>query len=290
MGAASSEAASIAIFGRISTEAQAQGGLLRWHTISRRSSGELYRPSWQAGRRKSQIPRRLRCRAGQGRSMPKAAEYRTRCRLPTASHMPSRCRRRAREKSRAISTSSPPLEGFWWQDRTDGEIDYARKDDFIFISHPSARFRHSRGLRLGSFEAAAAKLDFSAVELLRSTRAFAFSACIPGPYDDEPATIDAMRTFAAERGATPLTLRSPSASRRHLSTAQVRAGSPRRDPSSPKVDLAKRVTPIGFGFWARSPWHGRQRDAPCDRWRRPRRGSARSFAPPRTASTPRSWR
>ena len=28
----------------------------------------------------------------------------------------------------------PPLEGFWWQDRTDGEIDYARKDDFNFIS------------------------------------------------------------------------------------------------------------------------------------------------------------
>ena len=26
----------------------------------------------------------------------------------------------------------PPLEGFWWQDRTDGEIDYARKDDFNF--------------------------------------------------------------------------------------------------------------------------------------------------------------
>ena len=46
----------------------------------------------------------------------------------------------------------PPLEGFWWQDRTDGEIDYARKDDFNFISCiPSARFRHSRGLRLGSF-------------------------------------------------------------------------------------------------------------------------------------------
>ena len=28
----------------------------------------------------------------------------------------------------------PPLEGFWWQDRADGEIDYARKDDFNFIS------------------------------------------------------------------------------------------------------------------------------------------------------------
>ena len=27
----------------------------------------------------------------------------------------------------------PPLEGFWGQDRADGEIDYARKDDFYFI-------------------------------------------------------------------------------------------------------------------------------------------------------------
>ena len=40
----------------------------------------------------------------------------------------------------------------------------------------------------------------------------------------------------------------------------------------------------------RSPWRGRQRDVPCDRWRRPRRGSARSFAPSRTTSSPRSWR
>ena len=28
----------------------------------------------------------------------------------------------------------PPLEGFWWQDRADGGIDYVRKDDFSFIS------------------------------------------------------------------------------------------------------------------------------------------------------------
>lgn len=28
----------------------------------------------------------------------------------------------------------PPLEGFWWQDRADSEIDYARKNDFNFIS------------------------------------------------------------------------------------------------------------------------------------------------------------
>ena len=29
----------------------------------------------------------------------------------------------------------PPLEGFWWQDRTDGEIDCARRGDFSFISY-----------------------------------------------------------------------------------------------------------------------------------------------------------
>ncbi len=28
----------------------------------------------------------------------------------------------------------PPLEGFWWQDPADGQIDYARKGDFNFIS------------------------------------------------------------------------------------------------------------------------------------------------------------
>ncbi len=37
----------------------------------------------------------------------------------------------------------PPLEGFWWQDRADGEIDYARKDDFNFIPYIClARLRH----------------------------------------------------------------------------------------------------------------------------------------------------
>ena len=28
----------------------------------------------------------------------------------------------------------PPLEGFWWQDPADDQIDYARKGDFNFIS------------------------------------------------------------------------------------------------------------------------------------------------------------
>lgn len=63
----------------------------------------------------------------------------------------------------------PPLEGFWWQERTNGEIDYARKDDFNFISC----IRLPDFVTRDDFEwavaeaAAKKKLDFSAVELLR---------------------------------------------------------------------------------------------------------------------------
>ena len=47
------------------------------------------------------------------------------------------------------------------------------------------------------------KLDFSAVELLRVDEGLCVQCMHTGPYDDEPATIDAMRTFAAERGYAP---------------------------------------------------------------------------------------
>lgn len=183
----------------------------------------------------------------------------------------------------------PPLEGFWWQDRADGGVDYARKDDFNFISCirlPDFVTREDFDWAV-SEAAAKKKLDFSAVELLRADEGLCAQCMHTGPYDDEPATIDAMRTFAAERGYAPRLLRSPSASRDlPLRPAQVRAGEAQdRDPSSHKVDLAKRVTPIASAFGG-SPWRGRQRDVPCDWWRRPRRGSARSFAPPRTTSSP----
>ena len=56
----------------------------------------------------------------------------------------------------------------------------------------------------GKSEAAAKKkLDFSAVELLRVDESLCVQCMHTGPYDDEPATIDAMRTFAAERGYAP---------------------------------------------------------------------------------------
>lgn len=141
----------------------------------------------------------------------------------------------------------PPLEGFWWQDRADGEIDYARKDDFNFISCirlPDFVTREDFDWAV-SEAAAKKKLDFSAVELLRVDEGLCVQCMHTGPYDDEPATVDAMRAFAAEQGLRPRLLRSPPASRDlPLRPAQVRAGEAQdRDPPSHKVDLAKRVAP-----------------------------------------------
>ena len=99
----------------------------------------------------------------------------------------------------------PPLEDFWWHAHTAGGIDYARKDDFNFISCirlPAFVTREALG-RAVSEAAAKKKLDFSAVELLRGDEGLCVQCMHTGPYDDEPATIDAMRTFAAERGYAP---------------------------------------------------------------------------------------
>ena len=99
----------------------------------------------------------------------------------------------------------PPLEGFWWQDRADGEIYYARKDDFNFISCirlPDFVTRDDFDWAV-SEAAAKKKLDFSAVELLRVDEGLCVQCMHTGPYDGEPATVDAMRAFAAEQGYAP---------------------------------------------------------------------------------------
>lgn len=79
----------------------------------------------------------------------------------------------------------PPLEGFWWQDHTDGEIDYARKDDFSFISCirlPDFVTREDFDWAV-SEAAAKKKLDFSAVELLRVDEGLCVQCMHTGPYD-----------------------------------------------------------------------------------------------------------
>lgn len=113
----------------------------------------------------------------------------------------------------------PPLEGFWWQGerhsvnamlQTDragrrervSEIDYARKEDFQWISV----------IRLPDFvtkddfdwavrEAAVKKKqDFSKVEFFTYDEGVCVQCMHIGAYDDEPATVKAMHLFMKEQG------------------------------------------------------------------------------------------
>lgn len=107
----------------------------------------------------------------------------------------------------------PPLEGFWWQEGDDGSIDYTRKGDFNFISC----------IRLPDFvvkedfdwavdEATAKKkLDFSSAEFVKIDEGLCVQCMHVGPYDSEPATINAMHEFALTQGYEP----DFSAERRH---------------------------------------------------------------------------
>ena len=99
--------------------------------------------------------------------------------------MPSRCRRRVRGKSRLFRLRRAAARGFWWQDRADDEIDYARKDDFSFISCirlPDFVTREDFDWAV-SEAAAKKKLDFSAVELLRVDEGLCVQCMHTGPYD-----------------------------------------------------------------------------------------------------------
>lgn len=47
------------------------------------------------------------------------------------------------------------------------------------------------------------KLDFSAVELLKVDEGLCVQCMHTGPYDSEPATVDAMHEYATEQGYVP---------------------------------------------------------------------------------------
>lgn len=95
----------------------------------------------------------------------------------------------------------PPLEGFWWQDNTEG-IDYNRKEDMNFISV----------IRLPDFvmeddfnwavkEATKKKgTDFSKVEFLTFDEGECVQCMHIGSYDDEPKTVDLMHTYMNDKG------------------------------------------------------------------------------------------
>lgn len=95
----------------------------------------------------------------------------------------------------------PPLEGFWWQEGTDG-IDYTRKAEFYWISV----IRLPDFVTKADFEWAVAeaekkkKQDFSKVEFLTVAEGLCVQCMHIGPFDEEPATITRMEQYLLENG------------------------------------------------------------------------------------------
>lgn len=95
----------------------------------------------------------------------------------------------------------PPLEGFWWQENTEG-VDYSDKSAFHWISL----------IRLPDFvtkkdfewavEAASKKkkLDCSAAEFLTIDEGLCVQIMHQGSFDSEPETVSLMDAFLAQNG------------------------------------------------------------------------------------------
>lgn len=96
----------------------------------------------------------------------------------------------------------PPLEGFWWQDIHTMGVDYTRKDDMHFISV----IRLPEFVTREEFDWAVAeatrkkKQDFSKAEFWHYDEGLCVQCMHLGPYDDEPATVEAMHRHMAVNG------------------------------------------------------------------------------------------
>lgn len=97
-----------------------------------------------------------------------------------------------------------PLEGLWWQKGING-IDYAKKEDFEWISMIRLPDFVTRAEFDWAIEEATEKkkTDFSKVEFLTYEEGLCVQCMHIGPYDEEPATIEAMDKFAKEQGFSP---------------------------------------------------------------------------------------
>lgn len=95
----------------------------------------------------------------------------------------------------------PPLEGFWWQDGTDG-IDYAHKENYCWIS----LIRLPDFVTKADFDWAISeatqkkKTDFSKVEFFTYDEGLCIQCMHIGAYDDEPATVALMDAYIKENG------------------------------------------------------------------------------------------
>lgn len=95
----------------------------------------------------------------------------------------------------------PPLEGLWWQKGVSG-IDYSKKETFEWISMIRLPdFVTKEDFNWAVAEATKKKgLDFSRTEFFTYREGLCVQCMHVGPYDAEPATIEKMDAYAAERG------------------------------------------------------------------------------------------
>lgn len=95
----------------------------------------------------------------------------------------------------------PPLEGFWWQDGTEG-IDYSHKETFKFISVIRLPdFVAEEDFKWAVDEAEKKKkADFSKVWFMPYDEGLCVQCMHIGPYDDEPATVALMHEYMEEQG------------------------------------------------------------------------------------------
>lgn len=95
----------------------------------------------------------------------------------------------------------PPLEGFWWQENTEG-IDYNKKDDMNFISVIRLPdFVTEDDFKWAVDEATEKKKqDFSMVEFLTYNEGICVQCMHIGSYDNEPETVELMHKYMEENG------------------------------------------------------------------------------------------
>lgn len=97
----------------------------------------------------------------------------------------------------------PPLEGFWWQERSRG-VNYSQKETFQWISLIRLpEFVTEETFQWAVKEATVKKqADFSNVEFLTYEEGLCVQCMHIGPYDNEPETVQLMDQYAEEQGYT----------------------------------------------------------------------------------------
>lgn len=96
----------------------------------------------------------------------------------------------------------PPLEGFWWQDGSGGNINYDKKDSFNFISLIRLPEFVTEADYVWAINEATRKKqqDFSKVEFLTYDEGECVQCMHLGAYDNEPATVQLMHEFMQKQG------------------------------------------------------------------------------------------